>query len=343
MCENFFVYLVEFYINMNFLNRKGKKLGFLCIVVSGFGILSACRDKGEKLEPVAIGRYDKALMEMDTSRIQEDLERMASAFPLYFEGADLRDTFNILRIKAFVRDPVVRQLYGRVEETYGQDLEALEQDLGALFGRMKKLFPGFRNPDVYTYVSYLDFENRVLYMDSVLSIAIDVYADGNQALFDEMGIPRYLSRRLNPDYLLPDVARSMALAWVPAREAHDLLDYIVQEGKIMYVVNRLLPDIPASVLLGYTDEQMAWCKEHEGDVWHYLVQQDLLFETNPFQFRYFVNEGPFNPLLPGAPARLAQFTGWRMVESYMKRNGKDQDALWRAGAREVLQVSAYKP
>ena len=86
-----------------------------------------------------------------------------------------------------------------------------------------------------------------------------------------------------------------------------------------------------------------WCRKNEGLVWDYLVSQGLLFETDPFEFRYFVNEGPFNPLLPGAPARLAQFVGWRMVEAYMRKSDADWNALRQADARTLLEVSRYKP
>ncbi|MDE5574122.1 MAG: DUF2268 domain-containing protein, partial [Bacteroidales bacterium] len=197
-------------------------------------------------------------------------------------------------------------------------------------------------PTVYTYISYFDFVNRVIYLDSALSIALDLYIDGNESLLDELGVPRYMSRKLNAKHLGADVARVIGSALMP-QEKQNLLDYIVSEGKVLYFMEKVLPQADAATLLGYTPEQWLWCRAHEREVWQYIVQQNLLFESNPMKFRYFVNEGPFNPLLDGAPARLAQFIGWRMVRAYLKKSGNDFQRLLQASPQEVLQASAYRP
>lgn len=302
--------------------------------------------KGETIEQVAVYRYEVDVMQMDTASIQAELERLALAYPLFFEGADVTDSLNIEQIKLFMEDPVVRQLYGFVVEQYGKDSLQLSREFGLLFGKAKAMCPGIRIPEVYTYLAYPYFQDhasRVIYMDSVMVLGLDFYIKGNQYLMDKAGIPRYMSRRFSPDYLMPDAARILAVAAFGERDCKSLLDHIVQEGKVVYLMRRLLPDVSMPVLLGYTDEQMAWCEENESLVWNYLIQQDLLFSSDPFAYRYFVNDGPFNPMLPGAPARPSWFVGWKMVESYMDRKDTDMEGLSRADSRTVLEISRYKP
>lgn len=303
---------------------------------------TACKQGGNKqTEPVSVLRYDMAIMQLDTTNLQTGLQALTDSFPLYLAGADWENQYNLQRIRHFIEDPVVRRAYAKIMEEY-PDSRKLGSDLNRIFNHTRKLFPDFKNPQVYTYISYFDFVNRIIYLDSALSIALDLYINGNEGQLDELGVPRYMSRKLNPKHLTADVARVIGSDLL-AQPKQSLLDYIVAEGKVLYFMEQVLPDADAETLLGYTKEQYLWCRAHEREVWQYIVQQNLLFETNPVKFRHFVNEGPFNPLLEGAPSRLAQFIGWRMVKSYLKKSGNNFQTLLHASAQEVLQNSAYRP
>lgn len=322
------------------MNPKLKKCLLLLSVIL---TVTGCRQNDDKkTEPVPVLRYDQALMRLDTSRLKESLQGLSDSFPLYLDGADWENRVNLLRIRNFIEDPVVQGTYAKIGRQYA-DSKDLGLDLARIFHHTKKLFPDFQNPRVYTYISYFDFVNRVMYLDTVLSIALDLYVDGNEALLDEAGIPRYMSRKLNAAHLAPDVARVIGSAWIRQEEKRSLLDFMVYEGKVAWFMEQVLPGTSPENIFGYTKEQLLWCKTHEKEAWQYVVQQNLLFETNPVKFRYFVNEGPFNPLLEGAPARLAQFTGLQIVRAYLKKSGTDFQTLLSAAPMEILQVSGYRP
>lgn len=311
-----------------------------CLVICG-----GCHrgnDSARSIPPVCVLRYETALMRADTAHLKTSMQALTEKFPLYLEGADWENPLNVRRIRNFIEDPLVQTVYERIEKQYA-DSTAFNRRIALLFDRIRREFPAFGNPTVYTYISYFDFMNRILYLDSALSVALDLYVDGNEQQMDEIGIPRYISRKLNAAYLEPDLARVLITSLLPGTERASLLDHIVFEGKIQYFMEQVLPHTEPSLLLGYDERQMLWCKAHEREIWQYMVQQNLLFETNPLKFRYFVEEGPFNPLLEGAPARLCQYTGRRMVQAFMKKTGNDRERLLQASAREVLQISAYKP
>ena len=315
-----------------------------CLAAGFMALFIGCGSRDSSCAPVPVRRYENALMRLDTGNLKAGLELMAPEFPLFFDGADLEDSLNILQIRLFINDPVVDELHGRIRQTYDkEDSSRLSKDFGCLFSRIRCLSPSFRIPEVYTYISYLDYAHRILYQDTVLVIGLDLYADGNEALMDEAGIPRYLSSRLNSRYLMPDAARAVALSLIGDAEGDELLAWIVKEGKAMWFMRQVLPKAEPSVLLGYSDADFAWCERNEQAIWQYIVQQDLLFETDPFEYRYFINEGPFNPLLPGSPARLARFVGWKMVDAYMKRSDADWTVLREADPMTVLEESRYKP
>lgn len=320
----------------HFLRQTASILLLLSLFSAG------CRKTSdEQTEAVQVLRYDLAIMQVDTSHLKSELQRLSDSFPLYLAGADWENEQNLQRIHNFIEDPIVKSTYAKIKEEY-PDSPKLGMDLARIFHRTRKLFPNFKNPTVYTYISYFDFVNRILYLDSALSIALDLYIDNNEARLDEIGIPRYMSRKLNSKHLDADVARVIGSSLMDTPK-QTLLDYIVSEGKTLYFMEQVLPDAKAGTLLGYTEEQWLWCRTHERELWRYIVQQNLLFESNPVKFRHFVNEGPFNPLLEGAPARLSQFIGWRIVRAYLKKSGNDFQRLLKASPQEVLQTSGYRP
>lgn len=318
----------------------------LPIALSGLILLMFQSCNGRPEVPIdeipRIHRYEKALMELDTAHIRSGLEKALPEFEFYLQGADLQDTINLLRIKYFILDPVVRSAYAKIEATYG-DMQNLQRETGELFFRIRKLFPEFRNPEIYTYISYYDFANRILYLDSVLSIAIDLYLDDNEKEMNRLGIPRYLSRRLNSRFLLPDIAKVIGASYLSSNEKNTLLDYMVSDGKTLYFMKEVLPEAEPEEILAYIRDEMLWSRSHEKEVWQYMVQQNLLFETDPLKFRHFVNEGPFNPLLQGAPSRLSQYMGLQIVERFMDKTDKDWKALQDTDARNILRISGYKP
>lgn len=316
-----------------------------CLLISLTILSTGCHQHDthpESIRPVRVLRYDLAVMQADTAMLKEEMKRLSAQFPLYLEGADWENDLNLLRIRNFIEDPLIQEVFKKIEHQYA-DSAMFNHHIAILLERVRGYFPDFENPTVYTYLSYFDFMNRILYMDSALSIAIDLYVDGNGKEMDEIGIPRYISRKLNAAYLEPDLTRVLVSALLPKSEKASLLDHIVFEGKVLYLMEQILPKTETRLLLGYDETQMIWCKAHESEVWQYIVQQNLLFETNPLKFRYFVEDGPFNPLLEGAPARLCQYIGLRMVRAYMKKTGNVPEQLLQASSRQVLKLSAYKP
>ncbi|MDE5609921.1 MAG: hypothetical protein K2I66_06040 [Bacteroidales bacterium] len=320
-----------------------KTLAPLCLLC--LAALCACQKKIPCTpdENFSLHRYETYLMEADTAQLQTALENALPEFELFLQGADLSDPVNLLRIRYFLEDPVVEDAYAHIEKTYG-DGKALHRELACLFGHVQVFFPDFKAPEVYTYISYYDFVNRILYHDSILTIALDLYLDNHTEALDEAGIPRYLSRRFNSAHLLPDIARVIGAKHIQtSTERVSLLDHIASDGKLVHFITQVCPDADMERILGFSHEEYLWCKAHEKEVWQYIVRQNLLFETDPFKFRYFVNEGPFNPLLPGAPARLSQFIGLRIVERYLKKNEADFSTLLACPPRELLRLSGYKP
>ncbi|MCL2413386.1 MAG: hypothetical protein FWC98_04520, partial [Bacteroidales bacterium] len=107
------------------------------------------RDRIE-FSPIPIERYEITLMNIDTDRIQEELERLYTLYPIFLYGADLYYAGNQQQIYDFVTGTRTRELLNDVLEKY-PDLTWLEYALGESFARYNQIFDRTITPTVFTY------------------------------------------------------------------------------------------------------------------------------------------------------------------------------------------------
>ncbi|MCL2028001.1 MAG: DUF2268 domain-containing protein [Bacteroidales bacterium] len=298
-----------------------------------------------KFSPIPIKRYEITLMSIDTNRIGEELHRLYEEFPLFLEGADLDDLNNQRQISDFVRDPRSKDLLDDILEKY-PDLNFLESALGESLARFNRSFGREIIPTIYTYISYLDYDNRVIFMDSVLVIAIDMYLGVDNEHYNSVAIPMYMRMRLDEPFISVDGMRAVAhyeLEKTP-QPLQNLLDHLILHGKVAYFLEQMLPKTDLAIRFGYTPEQLVWAKKNEKTVWAYLVGEKLLYEQNAFKYRAFVSESPTVQMFPGSPGRIGHYLGYRIVKKYMENTGKTlPELLTETDSQEILKLSNYRP
>src|SRR4030095_3734969 len=109
-----------------------------------------------------------------------------------------------------------------------------------------------------------------------------------------------------------------------------LIEQMVDKGKRLYVLDRLLPFTPDTLKLGYTQNQLKGCLSNEGAIWNFFVENNLLYETDPMKIKAYRNDGPTTPELGDqSPGFICLFTGRQIVKSYMEKfpNTRLQDLL----------------
>ncbi|MDR2556436.1 MAG: hypothetical protein LBC49_01840 [Bacteroidales bacterium] len=306
---------------------------------------TACTNNSD-VEPVAVHRYDYAIMSLPADNpdsIGVALNLYADEYWVFLQGADLDDTNNIRQIQQFITDTQIIAVYKRIQSEYPVESTKLGTELAKAFSNIRNIFPQFKDPNVYTYISYFDALNRITYFDSILWIGLDLYVSNNTEQYSSFGIPQYLSARLSPDYLMPDIVRAAGRQLIARKQETTLLDNIVEEGKMMCFISSVLPGTKEYILFGYTPGEWAWCKRNESKIWEYLAKENLLYQTDPVRIRRFINDGPGGLALEGAPSRLTQFIGWRLVSRYLDNTDDNWGLLFESGTQEVLNVSKYKP
>jgi hypothetical protein len=263
-----------------------------------------------------------------------------------FLGNNYQDTLSIIRIENFLDDPKIIALKKETDKVF-PSLDQVENNLTKAFRYVNYYVPDFNLPKVYSYISGLYYESPVEYHDSVLIIALDLFLGSKYEPYRAIGLPRYMTRRMTPDFLLPSCIKQIGISLLPEHlPQKTLLDQMMLHGKVLYFLDKVLPDLPDTLISGFTQAQEEWIHDNEGKVWALLIDDELLYSTDTFIINKFIQDGPFTSgLSEKSPAMLGRWIGWHIIRSYMNdHSGITMQELFKmADSQDLLSKSHYKP
>lgn len=290
-------------------------------------------------------RYEDVLFNLDTADFQQELLRVQADYRPFLDG-DLSNPMAVNYIKDFVLDPFSISLYQKVKENF-HDLREVQTIVDGVYQHFNYYYPDLHLPErVYTCVSGLDRDiPSVLFFEDALVISLDWYLDGDE-VYDLVGMPKYLSERTNVAVLAKDLGDQIYKDFIQhGHKQTNLLEEMVYAGKQLFFAEAMCPTLQDHVLLGYSDTQMEWVLENEGNLWADLVGNQRLYTSDYDVFRVFFADGPFtNEYSHEAPPRLGEFLGLNIVRSYMNTHDCTlQDLMENTDLQEVFLESKYKP
>lgn len=296
-------------------------------------------------EKVQLKHYGWALFGADTGNLQAELIRLQPEFP-HFLDADLSDSANIMQIFEFVTDTQLIALYHNSRKVFG-DFGRIENELTVAFRRFHYHFPGLPVPDVFTYISGVQYEMPVLVADNKAVVAIDCYLGADNIHYRRFGIPLYLTERMTPDHLINDVFRALfEVGVIETRTSRTILDEMILAGKRLYFQEAMQPRLPDHILIGYSAAQLDWVKNYETQLWAHLIGEELLYSTDFMIFRRLFGDGPFShDFSRESPARMGEWVGWQIVRNYMRNNAETslEDLMQVTDSQAILIGSRYRP
>lgn len=250
-------------------------------------------------------------------------------------------------LKTFISDKYIREIYKDTEKKYMDDIEDIRQGLTGAFKRSRYYFPRMVVPEIVTFIS--GFQYAIAVTDSVLGIGLDMYLGSDYSNYPRAGFPLYKIALMDRDYIVPDAMKAWLMTEFFSEESQgpgDMLGTMIQYGKIMYLSDAILPDTEDSLKTGYTAAQLGWCKKNEFNIWAHLVDNELLFSTDPAIINKFFNEAPFTSGLPKeSPPKTGIWVGRQIIKSYMENNPEVTipELMKQQNAQEILNKSKYKP
>ncbi len=298
-----------------------------------------------KQKEITVKRYEQALFSMDSENIKNEIQPIAKEFPVFLQG-DLNDSLNIMQLRNFISDPSIQKLYDDCEKKY-PDLKKIEEDLAEAFRYYSYYFPDDTIPTVYSYVSGGDIEHPVKYFDNNLIIALDMYLGKSYPMYSMWGIPVFIRYKMTQERIVPDCMKAIAVAKIPRNKSGEtLLDNMIDQGKIYYFVELMMPELEDSINFSYTPQQTDWIQYNEGNVWGFFVDKNLLYSTDSKNFNRFLNDGPFTSAFSKeSPPRIGHWIGWKIIKKYMNENRQIslEEMLAQDNAQAILKKSKYKP
>ena len=291
-----------------------------------------------------VKRYEMALFTLDESKLEDGLKKLVPGYSIFLGGEGFTPR-ELAQIKDFIADESNRAAYAEVKKQY-PDLNKLSTGLQEAYKNYARETGMNRFPETYTYVSGFDVQYPVKYADTAMIIALDMYLGQDFELYKKMGIPAYISSRYTEGHLLPDCVKEMVYPLIPEKTgAYTLLDAMIEQGKLLYFTQALLPDSPKELIIGFSKAQLKWCNENESNLWQFIIENELLFSTESKAMSMFMVDGPFtSSFSQDSPARTGAWLGWQIVDAYMNKNKVTLTTLTAIeNSREILDKSGYKP
>lgn len=303
--------------------------------------------KIQKQMDVDILRYEEVLFSIDQNEMAGELSKIKKDYA-FFLGDNPATPQNIKQLKGYINNNVHQDLYKEVKKQY-PDLQEMEEELLNAFSIIKYHFPEACFPKIYTAILGLYFERPIIYEDSVLVIALDMYLGQDYTYYKQLGpmVPKYLIRRFSKEYIISDCMKNIAYDYIKYdNKKNSLLNEMITAGKCWMFTELACPQIEDSIISGYSFQKLQWAKQNEYNVWTYLIDKNYLYSKDNLLIRKFVSDAPFTSFFGNeSPGQIATWIGWQICKAWIKNNPdkKISELLYETDAQKILQQSKYKP
>lgn len=326
---------------------------FFCLTL----LLSSCNRNPLKIN-VSDVELNLRMMHFDADLLKLKHDEVKPAIPVLKERyGDFFDifTYRMIGIGGADQENFPEMLYSFISDTLIQKLEAdvaekidtvqFRKELTKAFKYYRYYFPEKEIPKIFTCIS--GFNQSVVVADHLVGISLDKYLGPASPFYEQLGLPLYKRRNMHPGKLVPDILYGWAISeWPKADNANNLLSQMIQEGKMMYFLDAMLPDLDDTLKIGYTEKQMEFCTKNEASMWTFLAEHKELYTTDRMNIKRYLDDGPYTASFSEqSPGRTGVWLGWQIVRSYMKENPevKLAELLGNQDYQGILNQSGYQP
>ena len=332
--------------------RNSRFIHFILVAL----LITSCTDDPEiNVEKVEIdfqfNRFDQQLFEpRETleSKIQKFRTQYGEFFMRYCEKVlqvgSPNETAIVQNLKNFIEDKAIQTAYNFVSEEF-KNMDAEKTELKKALKRYHYYFPTKIVPQVVTLVS--GFAYPIVVTDSILGIGLDMYMGNGFSYYEMMRVPLFRKNRMIRSALVKDAMKGwLQSEFLDESGNKTFLHQIIHQGKLLYAIQKTLPNLAPEIVMGYSTDQWTWCGNHEKAMWGHFVNEKLFYTTLFHDYYKFISEGPFTAAFSReSPDLTGHYMGWQIVNSYMKNNQKVSlnELMNNEDSKQILALSGYKP
>lgn len=318
------------------------------LLLAGFSILLSCQPDSREVDISSVvresefARFEEAFFTTDTANFEVELSALADDFPEFFSGGR-----NLVFWRAQRTDELQLELFSKSQKVF-TEFDEVNENLNFSMKHFYYYFPQTPRIKFYTYISNLDFDYPILYADSVCFAALDLYLGPSQPYYQQL--PQYISFYRQPAFLIRDIIYEMVKTKTEAfKPGGTLLDAMIWHGKLLYTTSRMMPQSDEKLIVQYSPEQMAFCRQNERSMWAYFIENNYLFSTSQDLQNRFIELAPFSKFRMEfdreTPGMVGRWLGFGIVKAYADGNPELtlQEILNEEDSRKILKLSGYKP
>lgn len=305
---------------------------------------------------VSTMRFEQALFTLDTAHFTANLDVLLSKYPSFGENflatilnADPKWSGDSTAgyVHGFIT--AYKKVYDTAQIVF-KDFTPYEKAIKQGLQYVKYYFPNYKDrKKIITYIGPIDGYGDILTDDAII-VGLQHHLGKNFSLyrseFVQTTYPQYISNRFEPAYIDVNCMKNIINDLYPEKKEDDpLVQQMVEKGKRLFVLSKLLPKTEEFKLIGYTKEQLTGVYEHERAVWDLFVQNNFLQTIDNNIIKNYIGEGPKTQELGEAsPGNIGSFAGWQIVKKFMAKNPKlSLPELMATSAETIFQQAKYKP
>jgi gliding motility-associated lipoprotein GldB len=325
-------------------------------------VLAGCEEKKTNLPPkekVALNtqKLDSARVETNLVNLEKEMFAFqspedAAAFlrkhPLfvdkYLELPNAADEAPFVKqLYDMYSNPTFKEFYKENEKSYG-NYSDLRQQLNDLFSLIKYYYPDYYVPEVNTVISGFRFDRDFAFSDSLIVISIDYFL-GSEASYRPQFYD-YMLKRYEKPYIVPMVGLAISSKFNEYNPADEtMLSEMIHYGKAHYFLERVMPNLPDSLNIQYTAQEMEEIDKNIDIIWGHFLEKKLLFDNNHKTKQRYVGESPKVVAIgENCPGRIGRWLGWQIVRKYMREHPEVTlpQLMQEKNAQELFKKSNFK-
>lgn len=304
-----------------------------------------------------VQRFEQDFFKLDTNNLLASLTQLNNRYS-YFLGDFLHNILELppitdtskeaqALVKKFIAD------YNAIKDSSDKLFSAFdkyEQEVKQGLQFVKYYFPAYKAPDrLITFIGPMEGYSDVI-TQNALAVGLQLHLGNDFSYYNsEIGqavYPSYISRRFTPEYIGVNCMKNIISDIAPEKKSgNTLVELMVEKGKRLYVLDKLMPFAADTIKIGYTAKQLQGCYENEGKIWNFFLVNNLVYINEPALLNGYMEEAPNTPELgEGSPGAIGVFVGWQIVKKYMEKNSKlSLSELLQVDPKKLFEESKYKP
>ena len=214
--------------------------------------------------------YEQDLFNLNTEDLSGSLDELAPKYPAFING-DYKDPTKLVQLENYLRNELNIKLYNDWDSQIG-NYQKMKEELNLAFSHYKHYFPDDTLPTVYTYISGINYEEPIIVNQKEILIGIDLFYGEDYEAYNQLQIPKYISKNNKYEYISPVVIRAFAQKkFASYIHGETLLDNMIGLGKLEYFIEAMMPTVMDSIRFQFTTNQMIWCYSHEKSLQKYIT------------------------------------------------------------------------